>query len=89
MFIDALTQGGVLHGLPKAVARKLAVQTCLGAAEMVKSTGISPNELKDDVCTPGGTTIEAVYSLESNRFSASVIDAVTACYTKAKSMKNS
>jgi len=88
MFIDALTQGGILHGLPKATARKLAVQTCLGAAEMVKSTGISPNELKDDVCTPGGTTIEAVYSLENNRFAASVIDAVTACYNKAVSMKS-
>lgn len=86
MFIDAMTQGGVLHGLPKAVARKMAVQTVLGAAEMVRVTDKSPNDLKDDVCTPGGTTIEAVYALENNRFSATVIDAVTACFEKSRRM---
>lgn len=86
MFIDAMTQGGVLHGLPKTIARKLAVQTVLGAAEMVKHTHQSPNDLKDDVCTPGGTTIEAVYSLEQNRFIATIIEAVTACFEKSQRM---
>jgi pyrroline-5-carboxylate reductase len=87
MFIDALTQGGVLHGLPKDTARKLAVQTVLGAAEMVKATGLSPNELKDAVCTPGGTTIEAVYALEHHAFTATVMDAVKACVEKSKNMQ--
>ncbi len=86
MFIDAMTQGGVLHGIPKVIARKMAVQTVLGAAKMVSCTGQSPNDLKDDVCTPGGTTIEAVYALERNGFTAAVMDAVTACYEKSKRM---
>ena len=72
--------------MPKAVARKMAVQTVLWAAEMVRVTDKSPNDLKDDVCTPGGTTIEAVYALENNRFSATVIDAVTACFEKSRRM---
>jgi pyrroline-5-carboxylate reductase len=86
MFIDALTQGGLLHGLPKNIARQLATQTVLGAAKMVQETAISPNELKDDVCSPGGTTIEAVYTLETNHFTATVMDAVTACVNKSRKM---
>ena len=65
---------------------KRQVQTVLGAAEMVKCTNQSPNDLKDDVCTPGGTTIEAVCSLEQNRFISTVIAAVTACFEKSQRM---
>lgn len=86
MFIEALADGGVLNGLPRDVAYTLAAQTVLGAAKTVLETGRHPGSLKDDVCSPGGTTIEAVASLERNSFRGSVIEAVNVCAEKSSKL---
>jgi pyrroline-5-carboxylate reductase len=86
MFIEALADGAVRDGIPRAKAYKLAAQAVLGAAKMVLETGIHPGILKDNVCSPGGTTIEAVYTLEKNNFRGTVIDAMKACTEKTKEM---
>lgn len=86
LFIEALADGGVRAGLPRPVAYKLAAQTVLGAAKMVLDTGIHPGALKDAVCSPGGTTIDAVAELERGGFRAAIIDAVEVCVDKAKQL---
>ncbi len=83
MFIEALADGGVLNGLSRDTAYTLAAQTVLGAAKTVLDTGIHPGALKDMVCSPGGTTIEAVASLENDGFRGSVINAVNVCAEKS------
>lgn len=85
MFIEAMADAGVLFGLPRDVSYKLAAQSVLGSAKLVLESGQHPGELKDTVCSPGGTTIEAVRKLEESGFRSSVIEAMTACYEKAKS----
>ena len=82
MFIDALADGGVAAGLPRAVAREAAIQTVLGAASLARESGAHPGELKDAVCSPGGTTIEGVRLLENRAFRSAVTDAVVAAYEK-------
>jgi pyrroline-5-carboxylate reductase len=86
MFIEALADGAVRDGIPRAKAYKFAAQAVLGAAKMVLETGIHPGTLKDNVCSPGGTTIEAVYTLERNNFRGTVIEAMKACTEKTKEM---
>ena len=86
MFIEALADAGVLCGLPRNQAIKLAAQTVMGASKMVLDTGTHPGTLKDAVCSPGGTTIEAVKSLESDAFRGSVIKAVERCAQKSKAL---
>lgn len=86
MFIEAMADGGVKEGMPRAQAYEFAAQSVLGAAKMVLETGQHPGELKDAVCSPGGTTIEAVSVLERAGFRSSVIDAISAATEKSKKM---
>lgn len=88
MIIEALADGGVLCGLPREVAYTLAAQTVLGSAQMVMSTGRHPGELKDMVCSPAGTTIEAVKTLEQKGLRGAIIEAVEKCAEKSASMSN-
>ena len=86
MFIDALADAGVSYGLTKEQALKLAAKAVEGSAKMVQVTGVHPEKLKDNVCSPGGTTIAAVCDLEENGFRAVVQSAVRACVEKAEEM---
>ncbi len=87
LFIEALADGGVECGLPRAQALELAAQTALGAAEMVLATGRHPGDLKDAVCSPGGTTIAGVHALEDGAFRATAMGAVTAAYERTLELK--
>jgi len=82
--IEALADGGVKQGLPRDLAIKLAAQTLLGAAKMALKTGQHTGSLKDDVCSPGGCTINAVSVLERTGFRSSLIDAVEAATFTAR-----
>ncbi len=83
MMIEAMADAAVLRGIPRDVAYRLVSQSILGAAKMVLETGLHPGQLKDMVCSPGGTTIQAVYELEKSGFRASLISAMEKCTEKA------
>ncbi|MBQ2801914.1 MAG: pyrroline-5-carboxylate reductase [Lachnospiraceae bacterium] len=86
MFIEAMADAAVSDGMPRAQAYKFAAQAVLGSAKMVLETGKHPGELKDMVCSPAGTTIEAVRVLEEKGFRSSVIEAMKACAEKSRSL---
>lgn len=86
MFIEAMADAAVADGMPRASAYKFAAQAVLGSAKMVLDTGKHPGELKDMVCSPGGTTIEAVRVLEEKGLRSAVIEAMKACTKKSRDM---
>lgn len=88
MFIEALADGAVKNGVPRKDAYEIAAQTVLGAAKLVLDTGKHPAVLKDMVCSPAGTTIDAVCSLEADGFRNAVLNAVRVCTDKALAMKD-
>lgn len=83
MFIEALADGAVACGLPRQNAIAYAAATMAGAAEMVLTTGTHPGALKDAVCSPGGSTIEGVKTLEENGFRGAAMDCVVAAYKRS------
>ena len=84
MLIEAMADAAVMSGLPRALSYKMASQAVLGSAKMVLETGRHPGELKDMVCSPAGSTIEAIRVLESKGFRSAVIDAMRACDERAR-----
>lgn len=86
MLIDAMADSGVNYGLTRETALLLAAKAVEGSAKMVLETGIHPSQLKDNVCSPGGTTIAAVCDLEKTGFRASIQQAIDACVEKAEKM---
>ena len=87
LFIEALSDGGVACGLPRAQAQTLALQMLAGTAELLLRTGQHPAALKDAVCSPGGTTIAGVHALEKGGFRAAAFDAVKAAYDETLALK--
>ena len=88
MVIEALTDGGVKMGIPRAVALRLAAQTVYGAAKLVLETGKHPAILKDEVTTPGGTAIAAVHELEAKGLRNVLIDAVVTATNRSKELSD-
>jgi len=86
MMIEAMADGAVLQGMKREAAYVFAAQAVMGAAKMVLETGVHPGELKDNVCSPGGTTIEAVSKLEEMGFRAAILEAMKTCAEKSRKM---
>ncbi len=83
MMIEAMSDGGVAMGLPREMATELAAQTLLGAAEMVLQTRRHPGALKDEVTSPGGTTIAAIRTLEQNGLRSALMEAIATCHKRS------
>ncbi len=86
IFAEALADGGVKCGLPRDKAMEYATKTLIGAAEMILKTGKHPGKLKDEVCSPGGSTIEGVHTLEDGAFRALAANAVISAFEKTKKL---
>ncbi|MBW4652963.1 MAG: pyrroline-5-carboxylate reductase [Kaiparowitsia implicata GSE-PSE-MK54-09C] len=84
--IEALADGGVAAGLPRAIAAQLALQTVLGTAQLLHQTGLHPAELKDRVTSPGGTTITGIATLEQAGLRSALIEAVRAASHRSKEL---
>jgi pyrroline-5-carboxylate reductase len=87
--IEALTDGGVASGLPRAIAAQLALQTVLGAARLLDESGMHPAELKDRVTSPGGTTIAGIARLEAGGLRSALIEAVRAATDRSRELGHS
>lgn len=86
MMIEAMADAAVIGGMPRSQAYTFAAQAVLGSAKMLLETGKHPGELKDMVCSPAGTTIDAVAILEKDGFRNSIIDAMVGCMNKSKEL---
>jgi pyrroline-5-carboxylate reductase len=86
MVIEALIDGGVKMGLSRDISTKLAIQTVLGSAKLAKSSGLHPAILRDQVTTPGGTTINAIHELESHGLRSMLIDAVATATRRSEEL---
>ena len=86
LFLEALADGGVACGLPRAKAQMYAAQMLLGSAKLVLDSGKHPGELKDAVCSPGGSTIAGVRALEQRAFRAAAMEAVEAAFKRNKEL---
>ncbi len=86
LFIEALADGAVAYGIPRAKALEYAAATVIGAGEMVLATGMHPGALKDAVCSPGGSTIAGIRALEDKAFRGTVMDCVIAAYRRNREL---
>lgn len=86
LMVEALADGGVAVGLPRAIAQQLAIQTVLGTAKLLQESDLHPAVLKDRVSSPGGTTIAGVAALERGGFRAAVIEAVKASHNRSQEL---
>lgn len=86
MFIEAMGDGAVMLGMDRAKAYRFAAQSVLGAAKLLLETGMHPGECKDMVCSPGGTTIEALAKLEEKGMRSALIEAMKVCAERSKEM---
>ena len=86
LFIEALADAGVQTGLPRETALKMAAQTVVGAGQLVLESNQHPGVLKDQVCSPGGSTIAGVASLEAHAFRGTVMDAVHQAYKRTQEL---
>lgn len=86
LFIEAMADGAVAAGMPRKQAYEFAAQAVAGSAKMVLETGMHPGELKDMVCSPGGTTIQGIKVLEEKGLRGAVMDAMQACIEKTQKL---
>ena len=86
MFVEALADGAVTCGLTRQQALEYACQTLIGTCQMLLQTGVHPGQLKDSVCSPGGSTIAGVAALEGGAFRATAMDAILAAYERTKEL---
>ena len=84
--VEALTEAGVLMGMPRDMAQTLAIETAVGAAQLAKESGTNPAILREMVTSPGGTTAAALHEFERGRFRATVMDAAMAAFRRAREL---